>query len=80
MYKILQSTIKIFITLPGFLSLADTRKNGKWSKSTTFILSKHSLENPKGGFGTLPDLILADGGITQIKAILSLIMHCFLLL
>ena len=30
---------------------------------------KHSLENPKGGFGTLPDLILADGGITQIKAI-----------
>jgi len=30
---------------------------------------KHSLENPKGGFGELPDLILADGGITQIKAI-----------
>ena len=30
---------------------------------------KHSLENPKGGFGDLPDLILADGGITQIKAI-----------
>ena len=30
---------------------------------------KHSLENPKGGFGMLPDLILADGGITQIKAI-----------
>lgn len=30
---------------------------------------KHSLDNPKGGFGTLPDLILADGGITQIKAI-----------
>ena len=30
---------------------------------------KHSIENPKGGFGTLPDLILADGGITQIKAI-----------
>ena len=30
---------------------------------------KHSVENPKGGFGTLPDLILADGGITQIKAI-----------
>ena len=29
----------------------------------------HSIENPKGGFGTLPDLILADGGITQIKAI-----------
>ena len=30
---------------------------------------KHSIENPKGGFGTLPNLILADGGITQIKAI-----------
>ena len=30
---------------------------------------KHSLENPKGGFGGLPDLILADGGITQIRAI-----------
>ena len=30
---------------------------------------KHSLENPKGGFGTFPDLILADGGITQIRAI-----------
>ena len=30
---------------------------------------KHSLDNPKGGFGTLPDLILADGGITQIKDI-----------
>ena len=32
---------------------------------------KHSIENPKGGFGNLPDLILADGGITQIKAIKS---------
>ncbi len=30
---------------------------------------KHSIENPKGGFGELPDLILADGGITQIAAI-----------
>jgi len=30
---------------------------------------KHSIDNPKGGFGALPDLILADGGITQIKAI-----------
>ena len=30
---------------------------------------KHSLENPKGAFGTLPDVILADGGITQIRAI-----------
>lgn len=30
---------------------------------------KHSIENPKGGFGKLPNLILADGGIAQIKAI-----------
>ena len=29
----------------------------------------HSIENPNGAFGALPDLILADGGITQIKAI-----------
>lgn len=29
---------------------------------------KHSLENPNGGFGTLPDLIFVDGGINQIKA------------
>lgn len=34
---------------------------------------KHSIENPKGGFGELPDLILADGGITQIRAIKSAI-------
>lgn len=32
---------------------------------------KHSIENPKGVFGGLPDLILADGGITQIRAIKS---------
>ncbi len=32
---------------------------------------KHSLENEKGGFGKLPNLILADGGITQIRAIKS---------
>ena len=30
---------------------------------------KHSLENPKGAFGKLPDVIFADGGITQIRAI-----------
>ena len=30
---------------------------------------KHSVENSKGAFGELPDLILADGGITQIRAI-----------
>ena len=30
---------------------------------------KHSIKDPKGAFGNLPDLILADGGITQIRAI-----------
>ena len=30
---------------------------------------KHSIENPKGGFGELPDVIFADGGITQIHAV-----------
>ncbi|MBO4815805.1 MAG: excinuclease ABC subunit UvrC [Clostridia bacterium] len=30
---------------------------------------KHSLENPKGAFGKLPDIIFADGGITQMRAI-----------
>ena len=30
---------------------------------------KHSIDNPKGAFGSLPNLILADGGITQIRAI-----------
>ncbi len=29
---------------------------------------KHSIENPKGGFGKLPDAIFVDGGITQIRA------------
>lgn len=29
---------------------------------------KHSLENPNGGFGELPDAIFVDGGITQMKA------------
>ena len=30
---------------------------------------KHSIENTKGAFGTLPDVIFADGGIIQIRAI-----------
>ena len=30
---------------------------------------KHSVENPKGAFGYIPDVIFADGGITQIRAI-----------
>lgn len=34
---------------------------------------KHSLDGESSGFGKLPDLILADGGITQIRAILEVI-------
>lgn len=34
---------------------------------------KHSLDGESSGFGNLPDLILADGGITQIRAILEVI-------
>lgn len=35
---------------------------------------KHSIEDDRGsGFGKLPDLILADGGITQIRACLEAI-------
>ena len=29
---------------------------------------RHSIDNPNGGFGKLPDVIFADGGITQIRA------------
>ena len=28
----------------------------------------HSIDNPNGAFGDLPDVIFADGGITQIRA------------
>ena len=31
----------------------------------------HSIENPNGGFGNLPDVIFVDGGITQIRAALE---------
>ncbi len=30
---------------------------------------KHSIDDSKGGFGDLPNVIFADGGITQIRAI-----------
>lgn len=30
---------------------------------------KHSIDSNSSGFGSLPDVILADGGITQIRAI-----------
>jgi len=29
---------------------------------------KHSIDNPKGGFGKLPDVIFVDGGIAQVRA------------
>ena len=28
----------------------------------------HSIDNPNGAFGDFPDVIFADGGITQIRA------------
>lgn len=33
----------------------------------------HSIDNPNGGFGRLPDVIFVDGGITQIRAALEAI-------
>lgn len=30
---------------------------------------KHSIEEPNGGFGSLPNVIFADGGITQMRAV-----------
>ena len=33
----------------------------------------HSIDNPNGGFGKLPDVIFVDGGITQIRAALEAI-------
>ena len=41
----------------------------KCTKEVILRRLKHSIENPKGGFGELPDVIFADGGITQIRAI-----------
>ena len=29
---------------------------------------KHSIDNPEGAFGKLPDVIFVDGGITQLRA------------
>ncbi len=34
---------------------------------------KHSIENPNGSFGRLPDVIFVDGGITQINSALEVI-------
>lgn len=37
---------------------------------------RRSLENPKGAFGKLPDLIFVDGGITQMRAALEACEKC----
>lgn len=37
---------------------------------------KHTLEKDDNAFGGLPDLILADGGITQIRAIKTALDQC----
>ena len=37
---------------------------------------KHSIDNNSNGFGRLPDVIFADGGITQIRAIKIAIKKC----
>ena len=37
---------------------------------------KHTLEKDDNAFGGLPDLILADGGITQIRAIKAALDEC----
>lgn len=37
---------------------------------------KHSIENEKGAFGKLPDLIFVDGGVTQMKAGLNACKKC----
>lgn len=34
---------------------------------------KHSIENSNSGFGSLPDVIFVDGGITQIRATLEVL-------
>ena len=39
------------------------------SKLSDEVKDKYDYSSKKNGFGRLPDLILADGGITQIKAI-----------
>ncbi len=37
-------------------------------KEVIFRRLTHSVENPNGGFGKLPDVIFVDGGITQLRA------------
>jgi len=37
---------------------------------------KHSLDSNSSGFGRLPDVIFADGGITQIRAIKTAMTKC----
>lgn len=37
---------------------------------------RHSMEGKSDGFGSLPDLLLADGGITQIHAMKEAVKKC----
>ena len=37
---------------------------------------KHSIDSESSGFGRLPDVIFADGGITQIRAIKQAMKNC----
>ena len=37
---------------------------------------KHSLDSNSSGFGRLPDVLFADGGITQIRAIKAAMKKC----
>ena len=37
-------------------------------REVIFRRLKHSIDNPNGGFGKLPDVIFVDGGITQLRA------------
>ena len=36
-------------------------------KEVIYRRLKHSIDNPNGGFGKLPDVIFVDGGITQLR-------------
>ena len=37
---------------------------------------KHSIDNPEGAFGKLPDVIFVDGGITQLRAAKEAVAEC----
>ena len=45
-----------------------TQDDPRCMKEVISRILVHSIENPNGGFGKLPDVIFVDGGITQIRA------------